>query len=207
MPPQPAPETLIIGQVVAPFGIKGEVKVTVLTEFPDRFNKLEAVIIAPPDYISGEEAGRPAAKARPAAASAPATGFRAPKTASTINIEGVRGHKGQALVKFEGVDNPESAELLRNYWVMVPIEQAHKLPRGAYYIYQLIGLEVYTTAGDHLGKLEEVLTTTANDVYVVRGSGIADPAGELLVPAVKKVVKSIDIEEGRVVIVPPSEWT
>jgi 16S rRNA processing protein RimM len=201
MPPQPAPETLIIGQVVAPFGIKGEVKVTILTEFPDRFNKLEAVIIAPPGYVSGEAVGRPAAS------SAPATGFRAPKIASTINIEGVRGHKGQVLIKFEGVDNPESAELLRNYWVMVPIEQAHKLPRGAYYIYQLIGLEVYTTAGDHLGKLEEVLTTTANDVYVVRGSGIADPAGELLVPAVKKVVKSIDVEEGRVVIVPPSEWT
>src|SRR5690242_15292841 len=98
MPPQPAPETLIIGQVVAPFGIKGEVKVTILTEFPDRFNKLEAVIIAPPNYISGEAGGRPTAKARPAASPAPATGFRAPKTASTINIEGVRGHKGQALV-------------------------------------------------------------------------------------------------------------
>jgi 16S rRNA processing protein RimM len=205
MPPQPAPETLIIGQVVAPFGIKGEVKVTILTEFPDRFNKLEAVIIAPPNYVSDAAPARAASQPRPASASS--TGFRAPKTASLINIESVRPHKGQALVKFEGVDNPDSAELLRNYWVMVPIEQAHKLPRGAYYIYQLIGLEVYTTAGDHLGRLEEVLTTTANDVYVVRGSGIADPTGELLVPAVKKIVKSIDTEEGRVVIVPPSEWT
>lgn len=204
MPPQPAPENLIIGRVVAPFGIKGEVKVTILTEFPDRFNKLEAVIIAPPNYVADTA---PSPKPQPAASITQTSGFRAPKTASWINIESVRSHKGQALIKFEGVDNPESAELLRNYWVMVPLEQAHKLPRGAYYLYQLIGLEVYTTEGEHLGKLEEVLTTTANDVYVVRGPGVTGPTNELLVPAVKKVVKLIDVEDGRVVIVPPSEWT
>jgi 16S rRNA processing protein RimM len=206
MPPQPAPDNLIIGQVVAPFGIKGEVKVTILTEFPDRFNKLEAVIIAPPHYVTGTGTGTDP-KPKPVAPIHPTASFRAPKTLSWINIESVRAHKGQALIRFEGVDSADSAELLRNYWVMVPLEQAHKLPRGAYYLYQLIGLEVYTTEGTHLGKLEEVLTTSANDVYVVRGPGVTDPTNELLVPAVKKVVKSIDVDGGRVVIVPPSEWT
>ena len=47
------PDSLIIGQIAAPFGIKGELKVNILTEFPDRFNKLEAVILAPADQGSG----------------------------------------------------------------------------------------------------------------------------------------------------------
>jgi 16S rRNA processing protein RimM len=89
---------------------------------------------------------------------------------------------------------------------MVPIEQARKLPRGSYYLYQIEGLDVYTTGGELVGKIEEVLSMAANDVYVVRGPGVDDPTGELLVPAVKEIVKKIDVDGGRVVIQPPSEW-
>jgi 16S rRNA processing protein RimM len=57
-----------------------------------------------------------------------------------------------------------------------------------------------------VGKIEDVITSTANDVYLVRGPGVTDPTGELLVPAVKQVVRKLDVAGGRVVIVPPSEW-
>jgi 16S rRNA processing protein RimM len=110
------------------------------------------------------------------------------------------------LLKLEGVDSVSAAEALRGYWVLVPLEDAHRLPSGSYYIYQLIGLDVYSTQGDHIGKVTDVLTTSANDVYVVRGPGVQDPSGELLVPAIKPVVKGMEIEQGRIVIAPPEEW-
>ena len=167
-----------------------------------------AELAAPAEAAPAEPAPKSKFAMRaPQSASPQGTGFRAPKTPTYINIESVRPHRGQALVKFEGMDIPDSADLLRNYWVMIPIEQAHKLPRGAYYIYQLVGLDVYTTAGDLLGKLDEVLTTAANDIYIVRGPGITDPTGELLVPSVKHIVKKIDVEAGRITIAPPSEWS
>jgi 16S rRNA processing protein RimM len=208
MPTQP--DTLIIGEIAGPFGIKGEVKVNILTEFPDRFNKLEAVIIAPAGEGSGirDQGSGGASTAIPHSAfrNPHSNRFRAPKEATLFEVESVRGHKGQALVKLAGVDDANSAETLRGYLVMIPIEQARKLRRGTYYLYQIEGLEVYTTGGDLVGKIEEVLSMSANDVYVVRGPGVNDPKGELLVPAVKDIVKKIDVEGGRVVILPPSEW-
>jgi 16S rRNA processing protein RimM len=115
-------------------------------------------------------------------------------------------HKGQVLLKLEGIDTVEAAEALRGHWVLVPLEQAKKLPRGAYYLYQIVGLEVYTTAGQYIGKVEEVLSAAANDVYIVKGPGVQDQTGELLVPAIKAVVKRIEIKRGRLVIAPPEEW-
>ena len=201
MPTQP--DSLIIGQIVGPFGIKGEVKVNIMTEFPDRFNKLEAVILAPPDQGSG---GERATTQHSALSTQHSYRFRPPKEPAVFEIESVRAHKGQALVKLAGVDDLNSAETLRGYWVTIPIEQARKLRRGSYYLYQIEGLEVYTTGGELVGKIDEVLSMAANDVYVVRGPGVQDPTGELLVPAIKEVVKKIDVDGGRVVILPPSEW-
>ena len=202
------PDSLIIGEIVAPFGVKGEVKVNILTEFPDRFNKLEAVIIVPRDQgsgIGGQEAVEDR-RVEKTEGSTPSEPFRAPKGPAWFSIEAVRAHKGQALVKLARVDDANAAETLRGYLVIVPIEQARKLPRGSYYLYQIEGLDVYTTGGELVGKIEEVLSMAANDVYVVKGPGVDDPTGELLVPAVKEIVKKIDVDGGRVVIQPPSEW-
>jgi 16S rRNA processing protein RimM len=216
------PDSLIIGQIAAPFGIKGELKVNILTEFPDRFNKLEAVILAPADQGPGigdlgsvEDRRQTADGAQdpgnlqspnPLIPNPQSHIFRPSKGPAWFSIEAVRAHKGQALLKLLGVDDANAAETLRGYLLLVPIEQARKLPRGAYYLYQIEGLEVYTTGGELVGKIDEVLSMAANDVYVVRGPGVEDPTGELLVPAVKEIVKKIDVEGGRVVIMPLSEW-
>jgi 16S rRNA processing protein RimM len=202
------PEHLIVGQVVAPFGVKGEMKVNIMTEFPDRFNKLEAVILAP--YKSVAPADVPTNSLNPGtvrpAAMREGQIFQPPKQPTPFTIESTHLHKGQLLLKVQGVDDLESAQALRGYWLLVPTEHARKLPRGAYYLYQVVGLDVYTSKGDLLGKIEDVITSTANDVYVVRGPGVDDPTGELLVPAVKQVVKKLDVAGGKLVIMPPSEW-
>jgi 16S rRNA processing protein RimM len=204
--PNPAPEHLIVGQVVAPFGIKGELKVNILTEFPDRFRKLPEVILAP--FASIEPGLAPTAALDPSTlrSAAVTPGLRPPSSPTPFAIQSTHIHKGQLLLKLEGIDSVNDAEALRGCWVLVPREHAHKLPRGAYYIYQIVGLEVYNDAGDLLGKVADVLTTSANDVYVVKGQGVQDPSGELLVPAVKQVVKRMDPDHGRIVIADPSKW-
>ena len=219
--PNPAntPENLIVGQVVAPFGVKGEVKANILTEFPDRFSKLETIILAPFDFI--EPGLAPTAALDPSTLRGKAgrsgdlqraPGLRrsrpnkAPKKATPYVIESTHIHKSQLLLKLEGVDSADDAEDLRGYWLLVPLQEARKLPRGAYYIYQVVGLDVYTTQGKQIGKIEDVITTSANDVYVVKGPGVEDPTGELLVPGIKSVVKRMGLKRGRITIADPKEW-
>ncbi len=66
---------------------------------------------------------------------------------------------------------------------------------GEYFHYELLGLKVRTVEGEDLGEVAEILETGSNDVYVVRGA-----AGEILVPALSKVVREIDIASGLMVV-------
>jgi len=211
------PEHLILGQVVAPFGVRGEVKATIYTEFPERVSKLEGVVLAPFDAVDEEiapSAGLDPTTLRRSRSGSQGSGGReaprivpGPKQATTFAVESASVHKGQLILKLEGVETAEEAEGLRGYWVMVPRDQAKRLPRGSYYLYQLVGLTVYDTNGEEIGEVEEVITSSANDVYLVRGEGVKEVSGELLVPAIKAVVKKIDVEGGRMVIAPVSEWS
>lgn len=207
-----APEHLIVGQVAAAFGLHGEMKVNILTEFPERLSKMEEVVLAPLSYI-GSGSAIPTGQAAdrhnrpPTPRTRNVQGFVAPRKPTAFPVESTRVHKGQLLLKVGGIDTPEAVEMLRSYWVLVPREKAKKLPKGAYYLYELEGLEVYDTGRRYLGKIVEVLTLTANDVYVVRGPGVTDPTGELLVPAIKAVVKRMEMKRGRIIIAPPEEWT
>ena len=81
----------------------------------------------------------------------------------------------------------------------MPREEAVPLPPGRYYIFELMGARVVTVDGTTLGILKDVLTTAANDVYVVEGEG----GREILIPAVPHVVLSIDVQQGEIVVDPP----
>jgi 16S rRNA processing protein RimM len=74
----------------------------------------------------------------------------------------------------------------------VPEDEHHPLSEGQFYHYQIMGLEVRTTAGEVLGRVEQIISTGSNDVFVVRG-----PRGEVLIPAVDVVVSSVDPAAGR----------
>jgi 16S rRNA processing protein RimM len=64
-----------------------------------------------------------------------------------------------------------------------------------YLVKDLVGCEVVTEAGEALGTFRDIIATGANDIYVV-GEGPA----EILVPAIKSVVLSIDVEKRRIVV-------
>ena len=155
------PEFITIGKILAPRGIKGKLKVEVLTDFPQRFAPCSAV------YIDRQ----------------PAT------------IESTEWHKGKAVIKLDTVNSIENAQRLRGKLLEIHHSQSYPLPEGQYYQFQLIGLEVWTTQGELLGNITEILSAESNDNYVVSGA-----KGEILIPTIDDVVKSVDLDRGRITI-------
>lgn len=159
--PSTEPRFLVIGRVIKPHGVRGEVRVEVITDLPERFTWLETVYV-------GEDSPEP------------------------VGVEAVRFHKSYALVKLEGYDTREKAAELRNQLLQVLEADAIPLEEGEYYLYQLVGLAVYTDEGEHLGELVDVIETKANNVFIVQGS-----RGEVLLPDTDEVILDIDFENGR----------
>jgi 16S rRNA processing protein RimM len=105
-----------------------------------------------------------------------------------MTLASVRPHQSGLLVKFKGIETPESAALFRNQWVYIQAKDAAPLPEGQLYQHELIGFKVVDENDNVLGELTEILETGANDVYVVK-----DEAGkELLLPAIPSVILDVD---------------
>jgi 16S rRNA processing protein RimM len=107
--------------------------------------------------------------------------------------------ESMVLLQLAGIDSANAAEPFIGQEITIPLAQIPALPSDQYYIHDLIGLRVETPNGQTLGIIADILATGANDVYVVReiGSG-----REVLVPAVKEMVKRVDISGGVIIIDP-----
>ena len=105
---------------------------------------------------------------------------------------------GYPCIRFEGYADRTAAEQLRGALIEIDEADLPDLDEGAYYVHDLVGLEVVTTGGEALGALVEVLHTGANDVYIVRREGRRD----VLVPAIPDVVVEVDLRAGRMRIDP-----
>ena len=150
-----------MGHVVSQLGTKGEIKIEILTDFPDRFAPRNRVFVD----------GHP------------------------LTIERSRPHKDCLVLKLDGIDNIEAASQLRGLDLEIPVDQVRDLPEGEYYRFQMLGLEVFDMQGEPVGRIIDVLPTGSNDVYIIRGSD-----GDILIPAIDDVIKSIDIEKNQMVI-------
>jgi len=114
-----------------------------------------------------------------------------------MTIDSTEWHKQQAIIKLNTIDSIEAAQRLQGQPIEIHHSQLYSLPPEQYYHFQIIGLEVWTTGGELLGNITEILTADSNDNYVVHGT-----KGEILIPAIDDVVKSIDLNQGRLVIEP-----
>ena len=112
-----------------------------------------------------------------------------------LEIAARRYDKGFVYLKLKGHDTVESVESFRHRYLWIPRRMARVLPKDTFFIADLIGCRVRTRAGETLGKITDVLETGSNDVYVVKG-----PRGEVLIPALKKVVIRVDLPTGSVVV-------
>ena len=130
---------------------------------------------------------------------APDSAFRKAKRVSVAGIEYAverfRRAGRAAHLKLAGVAFRDQATALRGQWVLASQEELDAPPEGEYYRFQLIGLRVVSTGGDDIGQIVDLITTGANDVFVVRG-----PRGEVLVPAIEDIVQTVDLDSARVVI-------
>ncbi len=156
-------EFITIGKILAPWGIKGKLKVEVTTDFPQRFSPSSKV------YINQQ----------------------------CLTIESTEWHKGKAIIKLSTINSIKDAEKQRGQLIEIHRSQLYPLPEGQYYHFQLIGLEVRTTQGEPLGNITEILSAPSNDNLVVSGA-----KGEILIPAIEGVIKSIDLNNGCLVIEP-----
>jgi len=112
------------------------------------------------------------------------------------NVERVRFTPKGVLLKLAGVDYRDTATSLARSYVALPEAELPPLPAGSYHHYQIKGLAVYTDADRYLGNVAEIITTGSNDVYIVRGG----ESGEILLPAIAEVVRSIDLETRRIIV-------
>jgi 16S rRNA processing protein RimM len=163
---RPAPEApthLVVGRVLAPWGRAGQVRAEILTDFPERFSRLDEILVGE-DHVP-------------------------------YRLQSARLHKGQVVLKLEGVDDPEQASELRGELLYIPTSEAMPLGEDQYYHYQIVGLDVWTDDGRYLGRITDILETGANDVYVVRQDG-----REVLIPALAQVVQEVDLAHQRMTV-------
>lgn len=112
-------------------------------------------------------------------------------------VEKARRTDKGVIVKFDGIDDRSSAARMDKAVLEVPEAEAERLAPGEFWVDDIIGIEVETSGGEPLGKVTGIMKTGVNDVYVVTG-----PKGEVLIPAIKDVVRSIDTDRRKMVIEP-----
>jgi 16S rRNA processing protein RimM len=143
-----------------------------LTDFPQRFKRLHKIYL----QLSG-------------------------KPLLSLNLESFRFHKGMVLLKFEGINDRDAAQNLNNGFIQIPEAEIFPLPAGHYYQYQLLGVKAYSTEGDFLGQISEILPQSNHDIWVIKNN-----LKEILIPALKKFIRKVDLEAGMVSVKFPQEW-
>ena len=110
-------------------------------------------------------------------------------------VESIKFLSNTVAIKLKGIDTEEEANKLRNLYMKVDRKSAVKLPKDSYFICDLIDLEVYDEKGSLLGTIKDVLQTGSNDVYIIRTE-----EKDILVPALKNVVKKIDLVNKKIMV-------
>jgi 16S rRNA processing protein RimM len=139
IPPE-SPQFLIVGEILRPHGIRGELRLRILTDYPERLTAGKRLYL-------GEDVSD--------------------TRMQTFTIEALRTNKEYGLLKLHEIDDRSAAELLRDLLVMIPLDQAVPLEEGEVYLFELIGMAVQTDTGESFGEIVDIIETGANDVYVV----------------------------------------
>jgi 16S rRNA processing protein RimM len=132
----------IIGKILRPYGLKGQVCVKPITDFVERFKKLRRV------YVGDN-----------------------PVEVDEHLVVGAFLRDEDIILKFKGVNDRTSAESFSGKFIYIPEEELMPLPEGSFYVHDLIGLKVFDTNGRKIGIIADVWLLPANDVYVVESKG------------------------------------
>lgn len=158
---------VVVGRLGRTRGVGGHIWVTPLTDFPERFEGMTEIMV---HGLQGWQ---------------------------TMKLNAAALIGGRPVLHFEGIDSREQAARLTNRDVGVRHEQLVSLPEGHFFVFELVGVEVFAEDdGEKIGKIVDVRQYPTNDVYVIES-----PDGRQMVLAVVKAfVNEIDIEGRRVVV-------
>lgn len=156
-------ENILIGKIIGVHGLKGTNKLLSYAESLSIFKPGSSILVRRPD------------------------GREKPYT-----IVWVRPHSKNALMCLKGVANRDAAGALVGSQVFIDKAELPELEEDTFYWFDLIGLDVFTTEEKYLGRIESIIQTGSNDVYVVKNRN-----AEVLIPALESVVLTIDLENGR----------
>ena len=153
---------LRIGCIVRPHGVQGALKIMPETDDLNRFRSLDQAYIEYPDHYEA------------------------------VKISEVKVQSSSVIIWLESCDSVEDALALKGRFLCVDRAHAVSLPEGSYFICDLLGCDVYDTDGKRYGKITDVYSTAANDVYVIEN-------GKLSVPALSKLISAVDFDHNRIV--------
>lgn len=162
-------ERIVIGRVLGASGIRGEVKVQLLTDFPERFRTQRKI------HLVGEGKSL---------------------NSRTIGVESAREQGKGWIVKLAGVNDRGAAEALVGTTLEVEASEMPPLPQGKFYVFDIVGLEVVTDQGGPVGRVKEVLRLPPHDVYVVedpQGRETMVPAVEAIVTRIDLATRQMVI--------------
>jgi 16S rRNA processing protein RimM len=114
-------------------------------------------------------------------------------------VLGARLHAGNALIRLQGISTPETVERFRGTPLRIRGADARPLAANEYFLYQMIGLEVFDESGNRLGQVTDLMETGANDVLVIAPD---DGGTDILLPSHPDVIVTMDPAAGRIVVRP-----
>ena len=156
-------DRVLIGEIIGVHGLKGTNKIRSYAQSLSLFKPGCSILVR---QSSGQEKSR--------------------------EIKWVKPHSGTALISFKGINDCNQAEAMVGSELFILKEELPDLEEDTHFWFDLIGLEVYTTEEKYLGRIESIIETGSNDVYVVQ-----DNKKEVLIPALESVVLDIDIKHKR----------
>ncbi|HEX9005712.1 MAG TPA: ribosome maturation factor RimM [Bacteroidota bacterium] len=159
-------ELLAIGKLAKAFGVRGELIVLPMTDAPQRFRRLKQLLVGTDEETTAEMA-----------------------------VAGVRIEPRGIRLKLEGIDDRDAAERLVGSLLFVDADHRIRLPKGRYFIHDIVGLTVVDETRGVVGTVHDVLKYPAHDVYVV-----AFHDREYMIPAVKEFIRDIDLPSGRLTV-------
>ena len=113
-----------------------------------------------------------------------------------FKIEKVSYVKNMVLLKLKGIEDLNTAQQYKNLYIKIRRDSLPKLPKNTYYIVDLLACDVYTTEGELLGKVDDIFNTGSNDIYVVKD----EKGKQILIPAIKDVIKQIDLLNKKITV-------
>lgn len=157
---------ITIGKITGTRGNMGMLKLIPITDFPERFLEMKTIAL--------EKDGRQ----------------------EVYSIAEASPYRRFILIRLVEIPDMTAAEGLKGALVKAARDELADLPEDSFYIFDIVGLKVFTAGGGLAGEIEDVLQTGANDVYVVKR--VNGPP--VLVPALKNVIREVNIKEGRMVV-------